>query len=48
MLVAMLRSTEHTRYLLCLEQGIGEEDVPRVERIIDGFLRAFAVPSADS
>ncbi len=40
--LAMLRGSEHTRYLLCLEQCDDREDVSRVERTVDSFLRAFS------
>lgn len=48
MLLTMLRGSDHTRYLLCLEQVDGEADIARVERIVDGFLRAFALPPLPS
>ncbi len=48
MLLTMLRGSDHTRYLLCLEQCDRDADalLLLVERVIDCFLRAFAPTEA--
>lgn len=46
MLLGMLTGSERKRYLLGVEKASLENDRPRVERIVDTFLRAYAVDAS--